>query len=225
MNVIHQKILSDYYAVKNDNKILLSTMRSKFNGTFPQPVKEEPCSTGVSGGFTRWYRWDDIESFVKASGCEIVPRVSEERKRQDEKDKADALELLSYERDRNRKLEEENSALKSSINEMMGSFWENIILEGIVSLRLKRQKIPPYICGIYFLFNGDELVYVGQSVDVISRVRTHACEGYKAFDSFAFIEVEKDRLDATEKAYIGKYLPEHNVCSFSMAERRVRRRI
>ena len=53
--------------------------------------------------------------------------------------------------------------------------------------------------GVYFLVDGNKVVYVGQSVNVYSRIAQHHS---KAFDSFAFIPCKKEILDSLESLYI-----------------------
>ena len=58
------------------------------------------------------------------------------------------------------------------------------------------------LCGVYFLVNDDRVVYVGQSVNVYSRVKTHMADPRKTFDSWCFIRCEKRMLDVLESLYI-----------------------
>jgi hypothetical protein len=53
--------------------------------------------------------------------------------------------------------------------------------------------------GVYFLIDGNKIVYVGQSVNVYARIAQHH---NKVFDSFAFIPCDKDSLDNLESLYI-----------------------
>jgi hypothetical protein len=53
--------------------------------------------------------------------------------------------------------------------------------------------------GVYFLIDGDKVVYVGQSVNVYARIALHHD---KAFDRFAFIPCGKKVLDSLESLYI-----------------------
>ena len=61
-------------------------------------------------------------------------------------------------------------------------------------------------CGVYFLVNGDRVVYVGQSINILVRVREHS--KHKDFDSFSFIRCEKKKLDVLESLYIHALRPE-----------------
>ena len=66
------------------------------------------------------------------------------------------------------------------------------------------------LCGVYFLFILDELVYVGQSTNIRSRIAAHQQENKINFDSVFYIEVDEDKLIQVEKGYIVKYDPKYN---------------
>lgn len=79
-----------------------------------------------------------------------------------------------------------------------------------------RAQIIPYaerehIAGIYFLFDKDELVYIGQSYSVLERVKTHKDTRVKIFDSFAYVKVSDyaERL-MRERQLIKTYSPKYN---------------
>lgn len=74
----------------------------------------------------------------------------------------------------------------------------------------KRLYDPTIYCGIYFLILGDEIVYVGQSVDVLGRINTHYREGQKQFDSYSFVKVPAEDLCNQEAKYIAEINPEYN---------------
>jgi len=61
--------------------------------------------------------------------------------------------------------------------------------------------------GVYFLVDGDRVVYVGQSVNVYARISQHHD---KVFDSFAFIPCERDMLNSLESLYIHVLRPPLN---------------
>jgi hypothetical protein len=65
------------------------------------------------------------------------------------------------------------------------------------------------ISGVYFLFDGDEIVYVGQSVNVLNRVTSHFYD--KKFDKVALLRVPEKDLLAIESIYIKKFLPKYNL--------------
>lgn len=64
------------------------------------------------------------------------------------------------------------------------------------------------ICGVYFLIKDGSVVYVGQSVDIFSRLGSH--ENFLSFDSYAFIECVKCQLDLIESLYIHTLSPPLN---------------
>ncbi|OBU55085.1 hypothetical protein [Stenotrophomonas maltophilia] len=65
-------------------------------------------------------------------------------------------------------------------------------------------------CGVYFLFDGDEVVYVGQSqVSVASRVSFGFRKGIQ-FDSFLVVQLPREEVSEYERAAINLYRPKHN---------------
>lgn len=64
--------------------------------------------------------------------------------------------------------------------------------------------------GIYFLLRKNEVIYVGQSVDVLGRISRHRREG-RAFDAYAYIECAQDEMDRLERLYIRAFVPEENM--------------
>lgn len=61
---------------------------------------------------------------------------------------------------------------------------------------------------IYFLIKQKEIVYVGQTINLLNRIKSHKKE--KDFDSYAFVEVDEYDLDEMELAYIIEFKPELN---------------
>ena len=61
---------------------------------------------------------------------------------------------------------------------------------------------------VYFLFDGDELVYVGKSTNLFARIGTHVAEGFKKFDRFEFYET--DDQDRMEEFFIRLLRPKYN---------------
>ena len=62
--------------------------------------------------------------------------------------------------------------------------------------------------GVYFLVHEKEVVYVGQSSDIFTRVSTHSKE--KIFGRFAFVPCEPELLDKLESLYIHTLRPKLN---------------
>jgi excinuclease UvrABC nuclease subunit len=77
--------------------------------------------------------------------------------------------------------------------------------------KLKRiKKEDNGITGIYFLFNLDEVVYIGQSKNINSRIAQHISENEKEFDCFSFITCNKNQLNKLEEKYIFHHSPLYN---------------
>lgn len=66
------------------------------------------------------------------------------------------------------------------------------------------------ICGIYMLFFEGQIVYIGQSINIFSRVSRHTQEGKKRFDKFSFFKCERQFLDGIESELIHRYSPKYN---------------
>lgn len=71
---------------------------------------------------------------------------------------------------------------------------------------IRRLKIKTV--GIYFLLLEGEVVYIGKSKQLHMRVHEHRKKF--AYDEYAFLNVDKEKLDFTEKKYILRYKPKHN---------------
>ncbi len=77
--------------------------------------------------------------------------------------------------------------------------------EGVLNLQ---KYNPNRFCGVYFLLHQHDIVYVGSSICVYSRVQEHLKT--KIFDSFVFIHTDKDNRLQIEELYINKFLPKYN---------------
>lgn len=63
--------------------------------------------------------------------------------------------------------------------------------------------------GVYFLFVGDDLTYIGQSQQIATRVKQHRRCG-RPFTSYGFVDVPGDVAEAVEIAYIHALKPSGN---------------
>lgn len=77
--------------------------------------------------------------------------------------------------------------------------------------------VPSKICtglpeapGIYFLWNGDEVEYVGKSVKLNARLKLGYHDYLDKHHRISFILCDEDKLDFTECFYIGILRPEFN---------------
>lgn len=67
------------------------------------------------------------------------------------------------------------------------------------------------VAGLYFLIDGDEVVYVGRSQDVHKRVGEHGAQGKIEFDKVAVVEVtDEEHLTWMERNFLDWLQPKHN---------------
>lgn len=64
--------------------------------------------------------------------------------------------------------------------------------------------------GIYFLWRGPELLYVGQSIHVETRLREHSGRGLIPWTRHTVMRAEIGQLERIERDYIRAYRPPHN---------------
>lgn len=69
------------------------------------------------------------------------------------------------------------------------------------------RSTPP---GVYFLCHEGEIVYIGQSINVASRIATHASERIKTFDAVYYIPCHANKLLIFEAALIRHFRPKYN---------------
>ena len=65
------------------------------------------------------------------------------------------------------------------------------------------------IRGCYLLWKNGCVVYVGQSVNILSRVGTHLAENSKDFDAYSYCAIDGD-LNNAEAELIARYKPTIN---------------
>jgi excinuclease UvrABC nuclease subunit len=97
---------------------------------------------------------------------------------------------------------------------------EKVIFEMMDFDELKSiRKEPKKPSGIYFLWSGDEIIYVGQSVNVYTRVDNHVNQNNLSnrlltaedITHVSIISCEETHLDVTEALYINKFKPRCNI--------------
>lgn len=66
------------------------------------------------------------------------------------------------------------------------------------------------ICGVYFLIESNQVVYVGKSSNIMSRIRHHSCDEEKQFDSFAYVEFDSREIVSKEAEFIRLFKPTQN---------------
>lgn len=86
---------------------------------------------------------------------------------------------------------------------------------------LLRVAIGAAQSGIYFLCSGPDVVYVGQSTSVLSRLCTHVAHGRKTFDlgRVFFLACPPHDLVRVERHWINTLRPKYNLCAPTGNER------
>jgi hypothetical protein len=161
-----------------------------------------PKNTIVPRGvkYTREVLWSDALEWADNVGVKFVVEPEDiEPPAEWEKERSGLLADIGSK-------EEKISELLQTIRELSSAD----VPDGLLKKRqiLSIAKPIDVICGIYFLISDDEIVYIGQSINVISRVASHKKD--KEFDSFSYVEVPKDGLSLFEAAYIDAYKPKLN---------------
>lgn len=83
-------------------------------------------------------------------------------------------------------------------------------LDEIMAKSIKWEYNPDHGTGVYFLFDGDDLVYVGRSEQVRYRLNTHAFSD-KKWQRYSLITIhEKEHRNIMEAFYIAAYWPFYN---------------
>lgn len=73
--------------------------------------------------------------------------------------------------------------------------------------RFKDVEMP----GVYFLFCNEQVVYIGQSKNIMSRITTHKLEKVKEFDSFSYKIIWDEEVRKSEESFlIMKHSPLYN---------------
>lgn len=63
---------------------------------------------------------------------------------------------------------------------------------------------------IYFLMQGEKVVYVGQTTNLIQRCLNHTKEGWKEFDGIKYIMISEEYINDTETFFILLLRPLYN---------------
>ena len=75
-------------------------------------------------------------------------------------------------------------------------------------LLANRCEKPQLHSGVYFLFKGDEIVYIGKSINIIGRVMSHTKD--KDFDTWCYIPIDELEQGPIEEMAIQRYKPKYN---------------
>ena len=146
---------------------------------------------------TDLYKEQVINSFLRLNIYELI----QERKRLIQRIQNWKQDCLEARRSRDKWKRLAARAMKKGCRapECLKSYEKHLIPVSISEL------MPPCI---YFLIERNELVYIGQSIDVIARLRQH--QNDKKFSAVYVLPVAAEDLDAVEAALIRRHRPPLN---------------
>jgi hypothetical protein len=79
------------------------------------------------------------------------------------------------------------------------------LADNLLYFPYRNHTFPPCI---YFLVHNQKVVYVGQTVSLMGRLKSHA--QYKEFEDVYFLPVPRSKLDEVEVAFIRTMAPKYN---------------
>jgi len=82
-------------------------------------------------------------------------------------------------------------------------------LKDVLDLNVKKYK--PYKPVVYFLVSGLDVVYVGKTISLPSRIDSHLSDVSKTFDEILYVELLEDQLNEIEQKLIRFYKPKYNI--------------
>lgn len=147
------------------------------------------------------YRPLDIVARARAEALEVMPPKPAQKK-----ERIEDLEARIADLEREYRALQEGVAHKIEMSRLSEGLTNRVLLteQEIV----EGAEPQPALTGIYFLVKGKRVVYVGQSVSVLSRIAAHKRD--KDFDRFTFVPCERSQMDALESIYIHCLRPELN---------------
>ena len=170
----------------------------------PVPYRAPKRHEGFSVLTSKVYSCSEVIDRALSDGFEILPMLSDELRRTEEQ-LIDSISLLRAEVSR---LEHRCGDLGRvmEFNKIAFSFGlKNLYSEQEVVASSRLYSDLDRACGVYFLIERNEVVYVGQSVNVFSRMREH-CKS-KRFDSYSYISCPREDLNVLESLYIHVFRP------------------
>jgi len=153
------------------------------------------------GKNAQYYKVREVLNCVISNGDKITLPIKEKK----ESNKVDAQEFNTLV-DQYTKLQKENASLQEKVTKIFSKpYGEELLSYEDVLLRAKKHTA---LCGVYFLIKDREIIYVGQSVNIASRIQTHSAT--KTFDCYSYALCNREELNALETKYIMFFKPKLN---------------
>ena len=162
-----------------------------------RPIKPS-CKSGK-------LRLIDVVARGRAMGLAITPSVKRELKDTVESLKQEIAELQAKADEMKRQVPDLERHL--AIHHACAFATGKVLLREDELVEASEEYSP--LVGVYFLIKGHRVVYVGQSVNVHSRISAHK-DDRKDFDRWAMVACKRDELDVVESLYIHMLRPPLN---------------
>ena len=188
----------------NDCSIYTFYMNNKDDPLYPEA--EERLAT--NGKMARYFCPDALKKYALRKGNKITEGCDKHLR--EKKRKAALNEVTSAMQQQLEALRRENNELKTDLNNLRGMTYEDGELLDYDDILCRAMKYKKKV-GIYFLISDLEIIYIGQSINIHSRIGTHCREGFKSFDKVSYIECSENDLNRLETKYIYKFQPKHNI--------------
>ncbi len=100
--------------------------------------------------------------------------------------------------------------IQLSVNPRTKKPWPMPTPEGYHRSKKRQYRDDVIRPGVYLLFWGEEIVYVGQSIHPYGRIHQHDKEKLKSFDSFRILHCREKHLNYWERKLIRRFDPKYN---------------
>lgn len=181
-------------------EIALSLVKKANNGIYKEPSEEEVCAhieDLAEQGIIKHYS-------LKGEHCDVKLYDSDEALRE--------FQILV------RRAYTGIEIIRVQCNDEKATHEDDVPLaiSGIENLyKLPSDTFNPKSC-VYFLCHKGEVVYVGQSVDLHSRIMAH--QNDKLFDNVYYMRIHKDLMFEVEGALIAYLKPKYNLTSLKISD-------
>jgi hypothetical protein len=109
-----------------------------------------------------------------------------------------------------------NAYVNEDVYKVLMSYYSTLHTRIVDINKIQKTTVIPIVPGyyVYFLFNLDEVIYIGQSGDLLGRLAAHKCD--KKFDSVYYLNFDTPHeMHITEQVNIRHYRPDLNKNDFA----------
>jgi len=110
-----------------------------------------------------------------------------------------------------------DNGIGGTLESMMLTVDEAVPEQMVLDKKIPIDDIETRRPGVYFLIRENKVVYVGKSIDMIQRLRSHMADQRMEFTHVTMLKLDSDEfeLDIMEKMMIRKFKPPKNKDSMS----------